>query len=298
MNKFDGITTQAVVYKTNTKTTAFYCNFHPTDVSHFAELVEGKVKITLNDFSKGKDYAKKVFFNLDLNMVHWLYECSKTGKMEENEYYEKIHTDQSCSEPSLFHYERIWIGTQNPDKDNKTWVIQIENGIAALEQTNSFRIKKDSERNKIVAFEKFTKMDFYHLFYKIIKYENVFCSIYAKPIVMQGLELYQKNKQIYQENQMQNKDTTHNQTIQPETKNTIKNQPIPDCIRAQAQFCCGMQCTTTFYITKMRMNQEEYLVRFPLHTPNSILEMANNKEMIVLDFHRLDERTYECVTMF
>ena len=47
-------TTQAAVLRTSTKTLSFWCNIKEAPLERFAELIEGNIRIALQDFSGGK----------------------------------------------------------------------------------------------------------------------------------------------------------------------------------------------------------------------------------------------------
>lgn len=46
-------TTQAAVLRTSTKTLSFWCNIREAPLERFAELIEGNIRIALQDFSGG-----------------------------------------------------------------------------------------------------------------------------------------------------------------------------------------------------------------------------------------------------
>ena len=59
-------TTQAAVLRTSTKTLSFWCNIREAPLERFAELIEGNIRIALQDFSGGKgDKSKFAYFNLE-----------------------------------------------------------------------------------------------------------------------------------------------------------------------------------------------------------------------------------------
>lgn len=63
-------TTQAAVLRTSTKTLSFWCNIREAPLERFAELIEGNIRIALQDFSGGKgDKSKFAYFNLEISCV-------------------------------------------------------------------------------------------------------------------------------------------------------------------------------------------------------------------------------------
>ena len=58
-------TTQAAVLRTSTKTLSFWCNIREAPLERFAELIEGNIRIALQDFSGGKgDKSKFAYFKI------------------------------------------------------------------------------------------------------------------------------------------------------------------------------------------------------------------------------------------
>ena len=58
-------TTQAAVLRTSTKTLSFWCNIREAPLERFAELIEGNIRIALQDFSGGKgDKSKFAYFKV------------------------------------------------------------------------------------------------------------------------------------------------------------------------------------------------------------------------------------------
>ena len=91
-------TTQAAVLRTSTKTLSFWCNIREAPLERFAELIEGNIRIALQDFSGGKgDKSKFAYFNLEFSRTNWKMsyeqyqkcycpECSKKGCQHRNAY--------------------------------------------------------------------------------------------------------------------------------------------------------------------------------------------------------------------
>lgn len=64
-------TTQAAVLRTSTKTLSFWCNIREAPLERFAELIEGNIRIALQDFSGGKgDKSKFAYFNLEISDIY------------------------------------------------------------------------------------------------------------------------------------------------------------------------------------------------------------------------------------
>lgn len=69
-------TTQAAVLRTSTKTLSFWCNIREAPLERFAELIEGNIRIALQDFSGGKgDKSKFAYFNLEISDIYEIKDC-------------------------------------------------------------------------------------------------------------------------------------------------------------------------------------------------------------------------------
>lgn len=74
-------TTQAAVLRTSTKTLSFWCNIREAPLERFAELIEGNIRIALQDFSGGKgDKSKFAYFNLEISDIYEIKDCMQAKK--------------------------------------------------------------------------------------------------------------------------------------------------------------------------------------------------------------------------
>ena len=74
-------TTQAAVLRTSTKTLSFWCNIKEAPLERFAELIEGNIRIALQDFSGGKgDKSKFAYFNLEISDIYEIKDCMQAKK--------------------------------------------------------------------------------------------------------------------------------------------------------------------------------------------------------------------------
>lgn len=77
-NKNFEITGEVNPYKITDRTLSFIPKLEPAPIQHFKELVTGKIKVTLYDFSNGKgDNGIYTYFNLDLKQFRYIYQRAK-----------------------------------------------------------------------------------------------------------------------------------------------------------------------------------------------------------------------------
>lgn len=71
---YNEVSSQVAAVRTKDHTLAFYANLESVKLENFAELISGRIKVGINDFSKGKgDASVYGYYNLDLKDVKYLY---------------------------------------------------------------------------------------------------------------------------------------------------------------------------------------------------------------------------------
>ena len=79
---YNEVTSQIAAYQTKDHTLSFYAELEPASAAKFAELIGGKIKMYIYDFSKGKgDNAVSGYYNLELKDIYYLYQCAKFFNM-------------------------------------------------------------------------------------------------------------------------------------------------------------------------------------------------------------------------
>ena len=130
----------------------------PAADDHFKELVTGKIKISLYDFSNGKgDNGIYTYFNLDLKQFRYIYERAKLSHLPAPYESSKIHCQSvETDEPFKGYCKsfRFYLARNATYIDKKTgetctrrapWYLKITNGYAIPgkdgkgEQRNSFK---------------------------------------------------------------------------------------------------------------------------------------------------------------
>lgn len=86
------ITGEVYPYQITDRTLSFIPKLSPAADDHFKELVTGKIKISLYDFSNGKgDNGIYTYFNLDLKQFRYIYERAKLSHLPAPYESSKIH---------------------------------------------------------------------------------------------------------------------------------------------------------------------------------------------------------------
>lgn len=130
----------------------------PAADDHFKELVTGKIKISLYDFSNGKgDNGIYTYFNLDLKQFRYIYERAKLSHLPAPYESSKIHCQSVETDGPFKGYcksFRFYLARNATYIDKKTgetctrrapWYLKITNGYAIPgkdgkgEQRNSFK---------------------------------------------------------------------------------------------------------------------------------------------------------------
>lgn len=152
------ITGEVYPYQITDRTLSFIPKLSPAADDHFKELVTGKIKISLYDFSNGKgDNGIYTYFNLDLKQFRYIYERAKLSHLPAPYESSKIHCQSVETDGPFKGYcksFRFYLARNATYIDKKTgetctmrapWYLKITNGYALPgkdgkgEQRNSFK---------------------------------------------------------------------------------------------------------------------------------------------------------------
>ena len=152
------ITGEVYPYQITDRTLSFIPKLSPAADDHFKELVTGKIKISLYDFSNGKgDNGIYTYFNLDLKQFRYIYERAKLSHLPAPYESSKIHCQSVETDGPFKGYcksFRFYLARNATYIDKKTgetctmrapWYLKITNGYAIPgkdgkgEQRNSFK---------------------------------------------------------------------------------------------------------------------------------------------------------------
>lgn len=107
---YDQISNQVAAAKRDTSLVAFYANLEPVPFISFPELVQGKIKVLIDEWSKGRgDSRTSAVYNLDLPDVYYLYERARESRMDES--YGTAHDYENSSQ--------VYAGKTGTTNDNK-----------------------------------------------------------------------------------------------------------------------------------------------------------------------------------
>lgn len=135
---YNEISNQCVVMQTDRKTFATYPNFELPPKERYGEGIQGKVKLLINDFSKGKgDNATVATFNLDIKDIVFLTEKARMSHMPIPYYLTKIIGSKVETEgrfKGLSPVSKLAISrvakTVSGEEVRYPWKVKITNGYA------------------------------------------------------------------------------------------------------------------------------------------------------------------------
>lgn len=260
---FNTYTTQVSVAQNSKVTTALYGNLIMADANNFAEILSAnsKIRVIMNDFSKGKgDRAIKVYYNLDISEVYYIYE--KINQNNLTKYYGckslDTYKEQTGQYKGMSPIRSISIeyiaGNRYP------WKLLITNGYGS--------------GGKITAGKKEVTMflldiTFIALFRDAIRYIEAFIDVHKAELIRHGLKVLTEQtnqgynnpdkiptepryEDYYEEIPVQEVSATDSVSTEQETEakkstHTMKIQIVQDFIALQGCYC-----------TKVAINGKEY----------------------------------------
>lgn len=197
---FSEITSQCYAVRNDTSTLAFYLNVEPVPLERFKELIEGKVKISLYDYSNGKgDNGIRTYYNLDLDDVEYLYSRARLFFMPEPFYGSKIigsAPQRDGPYKGLCPVTKITIARTEADSSGKRmrnpWSISISNGFAVAargRKAGTFYEKSGTYVETGKARMMLTDKTFLYAFDKIKSYLAVEKILAGSKLIPQGVGL-------------------------------------------------------------------------------------------------------------
>lgn len=245
---YNEVSNQIIAVKNKDHVLSFYAGLQPASVERFAELVSGKIKVAINDFSKGKgDRAVYGFYNLDLKDVNYLYTRAKYFRLPTPFSGTKImgtSPEESGRYKGYCKAFRIVI-TRHDDR-NSPWNITIKNGYALAAPgavKGSFYEKAGSFQQITEVYFNLTDIDFLECMEKSMTYIREFTSLSANHLIPEGLKALNEVNQRSTYNTSYKTPAPANETKKPEvpkvesqtTKNLPELHPTPILIQSPFQ---------------------------------------------------------------
>lgn len=278
--KYNEITNQAAAVRTQNRTLSFYINIGAVPIERFMELVEGKVKIFLLDFSDGKgDNAVKSYFNLDFPEVKYLYEKAKAFRMERPFHQTKIfgkYPEKDGKFKGSCFTQRIsiqWMPkTPGGELMRNPWKIAIENGYAQAFQrkTGSF-CEKDNSFVKSAGGEIFlSDIDFLNCFDKCVRFIDEYERLFADTLIPKGFQRLAEKRGAYVSN------------LQP-VQETLPMRKMKIVINTDFRACKGE------FVAGCLMGNGEYEIYFR-EVSEQLMDAQRSKQAIIVNLYQDDRR--------
>lgn len=205
--KFDEVTNQVAVIRSSTRTLSFYANIEPAPKESFMELIIGKIKVSLYDFSKGKgDRGIWVTYNLDLPDVKYLHKRALFSSLPEPFTGSKIIGKAPETQgqfrglcPSYKIAISRYTVNSKGEKMNNPWQISIRNGYGRAfpgKIKGTFYEGKNTFVQTGEVNMRLSDKDFLDIFDKIVSYLDIYKQIVGYAMVPKYLKVLkeQENK--------------------------------------------------------------------------------------------------------
>ena len=239
--EYNAVTTQVAVLQTQTKTLSVYCNLQPAPLNRFAELVNGTVRIAIQDFSAGKgDKSKFVYFNMSLNEINDLNCCVNcmsgyTAQKIYGKYPEKDGPYAGKCKSFRFFLQYIPKMPDGSDSNNP-YSLTIKNGYAVAASgkiPGSFYEKSNSFVEKASVTLRMNYPQISNILRNVLRYIDVFSYISGQSLIPKGLQALEKENahpndmHSYQpEHYNQSEAYMTNQSQYPNTENYTQYQNV------------------------------------------------------------------------
>ena len=196
---YNEVSSQVAAVRTKDHTLAFYANLESVKLENFAELISGRIKVGINDFSKGKgDASVYGYYNLDLKDVKYLYTRALYSNMPVPFEGRKIHGAYPIQEGPdrgmcrAFHIT-IKRNALRPDgqPSRSPWNITISNGVAQAQSggiEGTFFEKSGTFKQTAYVYMNLTDVDFLDCMDRLNTYIREYTRLSADKLIPEGVQ--------------------------------------------------------------------------------------------------------------
>lgn len=291
------ITGEVNPYQITDRTLSFIPNLEPSPMHHFKELITGKIKITLYDFSKGKgDNGIYTYFNLDLKQFRYIYTRAKLFHLPLPCNYSKIHCQTVEKEGPYAGYcksFRFFLSRNDTYTDKRTgekkamnfpWYIKITNGYA-LPGEDGKGEQKGTFKETSVAFINLSDEDFLDRMMAIDTYIAEYTHLIAQQTLATNLKKLEEvaNRGSYEPNLSSSTGSASVPSEDNSNKATKSLPPTPELHTMAVQIISDFQALEDSYVARCRIGAKDYR----LHTKSVTKELNEARISGVTFYARL-----------
>lgn len=240
---YNEVSSQVAAVRTKDHTLAFYANLESVKLENFAELISGRIKVGINDFSKGKgDASVYGYYNLDLKDVKYLYTRALYSNMPVPFEGRKIHGAYPIQEGPdrgmcrAFHIT-IKRNALRPDgqPSRSPWNITISNGVAQAQSggiEGTFFEKSGTFKQTAYVYMNLTDVDFLDCMDRLNTYIREYTRLSADKLIPEGIKAL---KEVYERSSYQASATPQTDGQQAQRQYTEQQTPPPAQYQVQSQ---------------------------------------------------------------
>lgn len=295
------ITGEVYPYQITDRTLSFIPKLSPAADDHFKELVTGKIKISLYDFSNGKgDNGIYTYFNLDLKQFRYIYERAKLSHLPAPYESSKIHCQSVETDGPFKGYcksFRFYLARNATYIDKKTgetctmrapWYLKITNGYAIPgkdgkgEQRNSFKQTSSAYIN--LSDEDFLdRMESIHIYIK--EYTHIVAQNSLAANLKKLDDIYKRGEydpnlpsEAHSSTQQQTTPADPNVPQQAATTNSQPTQSnpvlpdMPELHTMELKITSNFQAMENSYVVKCEIDGRVYLLYCNNPVPKELIE--------------------------
>ena len=295
------ITGEVYPYQITDRTLSFIPKLSPAADDHFKELVTGKIKISLYDFSNGKgDNGIYTYFNLDLKQFRYIYERAKLSHLPAPYESSKIHCQSVETDGPFKGYcksFRFYLARNATYIDKKTgetctrrapWYLKITNGYAIPgkdgkgEQRNSFEQTSSAYIN--LSDEDFLdRMESIHIY--IEEYTHIVAQNSLAANLKKLDDIYKRGEydpnlpsEAHSSTQQQTTPADSNVPQQAATTNSQPTQSnpvlpdMPELHTMELKITSNFQAMENSYVVKCEIGGKVYLLYCNNPVPKELIE--------------------------
>lgn len=229
---YNEVSSQVAAVRTKDHTLAFYANLEQVKTENFAELISGRVKVGINDFSKGKgDASVYGYYNLDLKDIKYLYTRALYSNLPVPFEGRKIHgaypiqdgPDKGMCRAFHITIKRI-PKRQDGQPSRSPWNITISNGVAQAQSggiEGTYFEKSGTFKQSAYVYMNLTDIDFLDCMDRLNTYIREYTRLSADKLIPKGIQAL---KEVYERSSYQ-ANTAPQSSVQ-QTQNPYAEQQI------------------------------------------------------------------------
>lgn len=295
--EFADYTTQCAAYQNAKITAALYANLKPAEDHEFAEVLseKSKVKIFINDFSKGKgDNSTKVDYNLEVDDIKYILDKATLGLLPKFYRAKSLDAYPEKEGPFVGLAKVSSVLIEYLQGNNYPWKIEVTVGYG-----KEGKIQQGRKSAKVFLND----MDFLAFWRQAWRYIEQYINLISPNLITKGLRVMEEKLQsgytnnftqpeipqysepyVPEQNYSQPSDTQYVQESVPDVPAPQKQNAQKEIHTVKIQFISDFIMLSNAFCVKILTNGKEYAL-FLQHVSETLRTAQQNNTLVLANVY-------------